>query len=527
MAGFFSKANDVNNDNNNVAITENGAIGYRSTGKSLLDLNFSIPYLRDKNEYDIINNYWIPAYNENQELAMRWLFFLRDIREGLGERRIFRVIMNWMANNYPKEIKKLISGNKESDENIGEIIPFYGRWDDLIYLMDNDYVSKNVYNTIKKQLSLDIENMNNNKSVSLIAKWLPSLTTSKKTNKRARKICKKIGLYETDYRKKLSALRRYLNVTEVHMSNRDWDSIEYEKVPSRASMIYSSAFIRHDGDRYLNFISNVNKGNFKINSNTIYPHEIVNRIKNTFYNYTENDNIDVFEGLWKNLPNKINSELNNTIVVRDGSGSMISRINNYNNITSLDIADAISIYFAERLSGEFNNKIITFSNRPKFIEFDDRHKTLLSKLSYIEEFDEISNTNIEAVFNLILQTAIKHKMKQDEIPSNILIISDMEFDECTEVNMNKFDKPHLFECIKREFESYGYKLPRLIFWNVCSRTNVIPIVENELGVCLVSGFSINILNIIMSGKLDPYECLIEYINSSRYDPISIALGYNK
>lgn len=516
MAGFFEKAKLIQEENENVSITENGAVGYRSTGKALLDLNFSIPQMRNESEEEICTR-WAKVYDENPKYAIRYLFFLRDIREGLGERRTFRIIMNWMADNHPDETIKFVNS---------DLIPFYGRWDDLISLLDKPLLRPYIYNIILVELISDKEAMANNQPCSLLAKWLPSLTTSsEKSRKMARMIAKNIGMKETEYRKLLSSLRKYIDVTEVKMADNRWNEIKYEAVPGRASMIYRNSFIRHDKERYMEFISNVNSGNEKMNSGTVYPHELVSRMKIASYNGIDNE-IASIEAMWKNIPNTV-PDGESTMVVRDGSASMINSIPN-SSATILDVADAMSIYFAENLKGEFHNKIITFSRKPQFITFDEEQSTLESKLKHLKKFSEVADTNIEAVFDLILQTAVEHNMDQSELPSNILIISDMEFNECVVTNnteygdIEKMDK--MFDEFNKRYVDHGYKLPRIIFWNVGSRTGTIPMKENELGVTLVSGYSHNVANMVMSNNTDPYECLIDQIMKPRYDIVETVIS---
>ena len=157
----------------------------------------------------------------------------------------------------------------------------------------------------------------------------------------------------------------------------------------------------------------------------------------------------------------------------------------YKHVTALDVANALAIYFAERASGEFKDKYITFSKSPQLVDLG-KVKTLRDKISIALKHNEIANTNVEAVFDLILNTAIKHNMKQEDVPQNILIISDMEFDEATCCAPSD---ERLFTTIGKKYANSGYKLPRLVFWNVNSRTRTIPVTQNENGVALVSGFS--------------------------------------
>ena len=227
------------------------------------------------------------------------------------------------------------------------------------------------------------------------------------------------------------------------------------------------------------------------------------------------------EELWKALPQK---EISNTLVVADGSGSMTSTIGD-TNITALDVANALAIYFAEHNKGQFKDKYITFSENPQYVDFNGC-MSLNDKIRKALAYDECANTNIEEVFNLILETAKNYNLSQDEMPANILIISDMEFDRCARSNGDKPNKK-LFAEISERYRNAGYKLPRLVFWNVNSRTGTIPLKENDLGVALVSGFSTNIAEMVMSDKLDPLEVLLDKINSPRYEKIAKILERRK
>jgi hypothetical protein len=237
------------------------------------------------------------------------------------------------------------------------------------------------------------------------------------------------------------------------------------------------------------------------------------------------------EALWKALPDTVKG-CGNTIVVADGSGSMGCTVDNNSRVTALEVANALAIYFAERSSGQFKNKYITFSERPQLVDFSNC-KTLHDKLNVALMHNEVANTNIEKVFDLILTSAISNNMRQEDLPQNILIISDMEFDSCATCGATRQDRwgyaqrvrpdHKLFDVIAQKYARAGYKMPRLVFWNVNSRTGTIPVKENELGVALVSGFSVNVAKMVMSGKTDPFECLLETLNSERYAPVEEAL----
>ena len=313
----------------------------------------------------------------------------------------------------------------------------------------------------------------------------------------------------------------------MDMSAQNWDGIDYQRVPSRANLQYNSAFLRHDEDRRRAFLAAVEKGEAKINASVLFPHDIVHQYRRAGSGIDSN-----LEMLWKNLPDMVQG-CGNTIVVADGSGSMSVNVGG-TNVSALEVANALAIYFAERSSGQFKDQYITFSERPQLVDLS-HGKNLREKLRIAATHNEVANTNVEAVFDLILTTAINKHMEQSELPANILIISDMEFDSCATTNAQPrrgyswgysscvAPTSTLFEVIAKRYADAGYQLPRLVFWNVNSRTGTIPVKENDLGVALVSGFSPNVAKMVMSGKLDPYDCLLEAINAERYQPVDDVL----
>ena len=488
-------------------VTENSATGYRTTGKALLDLNFAVASLRNASDREIISHF-IKAYAEDKTLSLTWLFFARDIREGLGERRLFRVIFRYLANNI-NDVPGLI-----------HLVPEYGRFDDLLCLLQTSQHTKLIA-MINTQLTQDIKNMNKGAKISLLAKWLPSINASNSnTRNNARAIASGLNMNWKTYRKTLSALRKYLDIVEQKISAKAWQDIKYEAVPSKANLLYHKAFFRQDEARRMDYLTSLRKGETKINAGALYPHEIVHsymfnedlwRIETAPYNET-------LEQLWQALPTI--SDMENTIVVADGSGSMTVPVGN-TGCSALSVANALAIYFAQHSQGEFHNKYITFSHSPQLVDLS-QGSNLQEKLQIALAYNEVANTDIQAVFELILNAAITGEMPQELLPKNILLISDMEFDSCTQ---NAEARP--FAQIQKAYAQQGYKLPRLVFWNVNSRTNAIPVRENDLGVALVSGFSIAIAKMVMSQELDPYQCLCSVLDASRYDPIRQALTTQK
>ena len=503
--------NELLDGDNNVSVTENGAIGYRTTGKSLLDINFAVASLRSASEQDIIRRF-TNAFMEDSILAVKWLFFARDVRGGLGERRLFREAFKVIEDNMPEKVPALI-----------HLIPEYGRFDDMWPLLDTRF-RQEVVSYVSMMLSSDMTNCTLGKPISLLAKWLPSANASSaQTIHYAKLLREGLCMSEKNYRQMLSRLRRYLDVVEVKMSDKRWGDINYETVPSRANVIYNSAFLRNDEERRREFLSKLEKGEAKINSSVLYPHDIVHMYCSASgWGYSLKSYDPAIEAMWKGLPDMV-KDCGNTIVVADGSGSMNVSVGS-SGVRAIEVANALAIYFAEHSSGEFRDKYITFSEHPQLVDFS-RAKSLRDKLTVAFHHCEVANTNVEAVFELILNTALNNKMKQEDIPANILIISDMEFDGCAVMNGpsgyygRRMADANLFKQIDRKYRQHGYKLPRLVFWNVNSRTGTIPVRENDMGVALVSGFSVNICKMVMSGQTDPFLCLLETLNVERYQPI--------
>ena len=505
--------------NDECACTENGACGFKTAGNPLLDINFKVSSLRSMSETQI-EKLFSDAFYFNPLLITKWLFMLRDVRSGLGERRSFRICFNWLAKTRPELVKKLIP-------LVGE----YGRFDDLLCLFGSS-LEADVIDYIDNKWSDDIEAMKESKPVSLLAKWLPSINTSSaKSVAMARKIASALNLSEKQYRKTLAKLRAYLKVIEVKMSAKQWSEIDYEAVPSKANCKYNSAFLRNDETRRRAFLAKLDKGEVKINASACFPSDIVHLYTKSSGSYwARNIKVDsALEAMWKALPEvKINGNL---ICCCDGSGSMETCVDRKSSVTALEVCNALGIYCSEHLTGPFKDKYITFSGRPQYVDMS-KAKTLAEKLNIAYKHNECANTNIEAVMDLILDTAVRNNLKQEDIP-DLCILSDMEFDSAIDFGdrysywnlPSKYSasKNALFEKIRQKWENAGYKLVRIIFWNIASRTGTVPLQQNENGIVLCSGYSQSQFKMIQSNKTDPYEVLVEALNVERYLPIEIAI----
>lgn len=501
---------------NEITTTTNDAVAYKSTGSSLADLNFAVSTFRNKikNGEDIWSLFK-KALKEAPVHTLKWLLYLRDAREGIGEREAFRnLLYNLVINtNVDKKLIELFN------------IPEYGRYDDLIDLYFRLYKIKQkssriediknfILQNIKLQITEDIKNINKPESqISLLAKWLPSENASSgETRYRAKILSKKLKFNPKQYRKKLSVLRKRLDIVEKNMSNRKWSNIKYETVPSKANLIYKEAFLRHDYERRSKYLDDLNNNRVKINSSVAFPHEIIAKYKNNNYYDLKFD--ATYEAMWRSLNKPENFK--ETLVVRDGSGSMYTSLCGSKGAI-IDVADALSIYCSENNSGYFKNKFITFSNNSEIVDMSDLN--LAEKINLLRSYDDYSNTNVKSVFDLILNTALRENLKQEDLPKNVLIISDMEFDSCMTVYGKNTDS--LFDEIRKEYEYYGYELPKMIFWNLNQyRSDIIPIQENSNGLILLSGYSTSLMKIVCSTEIEPLKALLNVLNSKRYSNIN-------
>ena len=483
----------ITKDMLNVAFTENGDRAYKTSGSYCLDYFSLIGGMRF-NYTNALNNF-MKAYKEDPILAIKILFFARDIRGGLGERNIFRFTFNALCNLAPNVAKQVLA-----------YIPTYGRYDDLFSAYSTP-VRKEVVKMIKEQLNEDIQNKKDNKGISLLAKWMPSInTSSSETRVLAKKLASSLGMSNEEYRKTLSMLRKDF-IIENNLREKDY-SFDYESVPGGAMFKYRGAFFKHDEERYSAFLDAVNSGEKKINSSTIFPYEVIRKFENGDVNTKKDAN--ALDTIWNSFSREgIDSK---TIVVRDGSGSMYD----CEKVSANSVATSLALLFGERLEGEFKNKFITFSSHPKLVEVEG--KTIKEKYNFISQFDDYSNTNIEKVYKLILNVYSNPNFKKEDALDRIVIISDMEFDCIEEDN-----EISTYEFFKKEFEKLGFKLPEVVFWNVRARSTHLPVTMNEANVKLVSGASSSIIDMVTKNdSTTPYEMMLKCLEKySCFDSLII------
>ncbi len=485
----------------NVAYTENGARAFATTQSALLDMFAQGGALRNRSDSDKIKLF-TKAFAENATLALRMLFYFRDVRGGQGERNTFRVVVRYLADHHTDAMKK----------NLG-FISFFGRWDDL-YAFVGTKLEKDAFAIIASQFRQDV----GSERPSLLGKWLKSENASSyETKTLAKKTREALDLTPRQYRKALSALRSRIAIVESQMSANEWTDIDYSKLPSQAGLRYRQAFYRHDLEGYQGYIDSLKRGDagVKVNTKTLYPYEIVHEIMSgkvrigNKYNvqFGTAANEDMLDVMWANLPDYFDGNTENSLVVVDTSGSMCG--------LPIEIAISLGIYAAERNKGKFHNHFMTFSNRPQLVELQGTG--LVERVRNMSQANWDMNTDIKKVFDLVLKTAVENNLPQDEMIGRIYIVSDMEFDGC----VNGGNNQSLFQTIESEYRAAGYKMPNLVFWNVNARGAQFPTTMTATGVQLVSGASPSIFtNLLKGSMLSPYELMLDVINSERYGVIS-------
>ena len=490
-------AEAINNESKKT-YTENGATANNTSGSALLDLFSTIGALRNADD-NRIYRLFADAYAEDKLLATKCLFYARDVRGGLGERAVFRKLLNYAAKYHQEAIRKNIW-----------LIPEYGRWDDM-YALIGTTLENQMWESIKTQLNTDQIKMAANLSISLMAKWLKTPdASSKETRALGRLTAKKLGLDEKSYKRKLRALRAYLKVTEVSMSANEWNGIDYPAVPSRASMLYRRAFLRHDEDRFRDFLEAVNKGETKVNAATLYPYDIIEKYaKDENRYYMELSGLkqdDMLEAQWKALPDYVGAEAN-AMVIADTSGSMDGR--------PLASAVGLAIYFAERNKGAYHNLWMSFSMDSKVQRL--KGETLAQKLSSIDREHWDGNTNLERAFMHILDIAVKNNVPADQMVKSLIVISDMEIDQCTGRSWLFYDE------MQRRYAAAGYEIPNVVFWNVESRHDIFHADGKRKGVQLCSGQSASTFKTLMGSiGMTPIEMMVKTLNDKRYENITVA-----
>jgi hypothetical protein len=483
-----------------LTLTENGAIALNSTGNHLVDLFGIAGAIRSRSDEEVYSLFE-KAFIENPLLATKLAFYTRNVRGGLGERKTGKALFSALTRISPETIIKNM-----------HLIPIMGRWDDLYHLVGTG-VSDHIWRFIRNQWDQDLINYSHQKSISLMAKWLATPDTSNAERRRlGRLTARKLKLSLKEYTKNLRMLRKYIDVVEVKMSNQDWNTIAYHQVPSKAMMNYRNTFQRHNQEGFSSYLKALFEGKTKINSSTLYPYELMERMGLSCDHYSDEDLMKLYspdlvlEKQWYSLPNYVSGD-HNILIMADTSGSMNGR--------PMATSIGLAVYFAERNSGEWKNKFMTFSEKPSFVEL--KGNTLSDKVNCIPSI--VENTDLELAFELVLDTAVKNKVPSYEMPTAIIVISDMEIDTCTNIGPGYMT---FYDAMKKRFKDYNYQIPNIVFWNVASRQNIFHTGSHIPGVQLASGSSLSVFKDIVNniGKT-AYEAMIQSLSDPLYDMIEV------
>ena len=465
-------------------LTENGMTTNSSSLKHCVNLFFQIGAMRGASK-DKLHAKVSKAFNEDPLTTIRIIFWTRDVRGGAGERQIFRDCLLWLCDNHREVLHKNI-----------HLISEYGRWDDVLTLVG----TQNCWDSALGLVKTALENEDG-----LCAKWMP------RKGAKANIIRRYLRVSPKSYRKLLVGMT---DVVETKMCAKDWSSIEYSKLPSLASSRYQKAFMNNDEERYEEYKRALVDGKTTINAGAVYPYDITKSIK---YGGEK----DVAQAQWESLPNYMEGISERVLPVVDVSGSMGSSAGNNGNVTCMDVSTSLGLYISERNEGVFKNAFITFSSKPKLQLLEG---SLANRLCELQRAEWGLNTDLQATFKLILDQAVKNNVPVSEMPTKVLILSDMEFDQATSGRWDSVTRwnPTAQRMIKGMYEESGYKMPGIVYWNIQSRQDNIPTRFDEMGTALVSGFSPSIMKSILScEELTPYKMMMETIGSARYEPIKV------
>ena len=495
----------------NYKLTENGGLAHKTTCDAVYDMFALGGAYRKRQDSDCVFLF-VKAFEENPTYAMKCLFYLRDILKGQGERRFFRVCIKWLANNQTDAIRRNLKH-----------IPEYGRWDDL-YEFVGTPLEKEMWAFMYEQFRLDMAS----RTPSLLGKWLKSENTSSEQSRAlGAKTRKAFGLTPATYRKMLSSLRKRINVLERLMSAGKWDEIEFDKIPSKAGLIYKNAFARHDVERARNksvqtYEEFAKDKNAKVNTKALYPYEVVQKAVDLFghsyYWRTSEVPLDDVNRLmvnkyWENLAEYISKLDLNALCVVDTSGSMRG--------TPIDIAISLGMIAADKARGPFHGRYISFSSRPQLIKVEG--VDFVDKVKRIYDTNLCENTNLEATFDMLLRVAQNNHMKQKDLPNTIIVISDMEID-CAyggwgwsrDTDAARTKNRTMMENMRRKWAAAGYKLPKMVYWNVDARHDTF--LDDGPDVTYVSGSSAILFEQVARG-VTAQDLMFEKLDSERYAPI--------
>jgi hypothetical protein len=459
--------------------TENGMVTNSSSLSGALDLFFIIgavrPQMKTAEGKQRLIGKFEAAHAEDALLTRKMMFWARDVRGGAGEREAFRTLLRYAAERYPSEVM----------ENI-HLIAEFGRWDDIFVL----------FGTTLEDAAIQLIVKNLNEGNGLLAKWMPR--TGGKVNAQKKAIANRVrvamGMTPKEFRKMLVEQTK---VVETQMCANDFANINYEHVPSLAMARYTKAFGRHDESGFSAYKDKLVKGEAKVNAGAIYPYDVLKTVQRGDKNLANEQ--------WKAIPNFMEGCNERVLPVCDVSGSMIFGVSG--STTAMDVCISLGLYISERNEGIFKDAFVTFSSRPQlqYLKGD-----LIARYNQLQRADWGMSTDLEATFNMILDAGVKHNVPANEMPTCILIMSDMEFNSAC-------GRTSAIQMIANKYRNAGYEMPKIVFWNLQSRHNNFPVQAKDENTALVSGFSPTILKSILTGDaMNPVNVMLKTLNTERY-----------
>lgn len=458
----------------NAGVTENGAVTHTSTGYEVLDFFSNMGAMR-KNTSGFDELFQKALYRD-PDMTLRAVQYLRDVRGGIGERNLFRIAL-----------KHLAYTDCQLAERIMVKIPEIGRWDDVLTLLDTPLKDK--------ALEFIVKGLSDESQRGLVAKWMPHNSRDKNFNM----IRKFLRLTPKELR---HMFRDYAQVVEQDISKGDLSNVDFSKLPSQASRRYQKLFAKIGGTRYVEYVDGLKSGLTSIKSTTLTPADVLRAVRH-------GDHV-VAQEQWKVLPDYMCGSEENILCMPDVSGSMECEV--FGSVNALDIGVSLSLYCAERNHGIFKDKILAYSTDPFFIDVG-HNNTLKSKMDTVEEHVEYGSTNLHRAFCKIVQLALEHKLSQDDLPTKVIVFSDMEFDSVFGLSaMNNSDAIHQL------FTNHGYKPPQIVYWKLSARNTKNYVARDASnGVALVSGFSAATLKSVLGSEdLTPLGVMNKALMTDRY-----------
>jgi len=534
----------------NIARTRNGARSLATPDSSgLVEGRLSL-YFKASRGLNVPQLYHYLRRSSHEDIIHTFIlaFHLRDCRAGKGERELGRHALRWLFLNYPEHFMK-----------VAHLVPYYGRWDDLLRFWPGvlnlhcanpnptkeqrkawiEYINRNFYSNIQKskrlreiqgyqedlvkllgtQLIKDRKQMDSAQPTSLCAKWAPTEKDSlDQRHKVVRRLCGTMNWTPATYRKVYtSPLRDYLQVTETFMCKKDWDRIDFNTVPSCAMKRLKKAFEKHCPVALHVWKRGLATGSSKVNAKQLFPHELICEVG------SKGITDPICQAQWMVLEEQTKKlgALGDALVVVDVSASMTTwDSKGKHSFTPIDVAMGLGILISGVTQGVFHNKVITFSTKPSFVDLDG--DGIFEKYNKLRNAEWAGHTNLQATFDLILNLAQENRLENKELPKRVFIISDMQFDR---VEGENNDERTNFQAINAKYKAVGYERPQIIFWNVGNESNDFPVSSGVGGTALISGFSPSIMKAVLQGEeISPWSITKKVLTDVRYEAIRQCLS---